>query len=63
MLSKPKNQHLVIIFIDEIDAVGRKRGGGLGWWSRIDGEQTLTNVSEMDGLKVHERYYSSIAAY
>ena len=39
-----------IIFIDEIDAVGRKRGAGLGG-SHDEREQTLNQILvEMDGF-------------
>jgi cell division protease FtsH len=43
-----------VIFIDEIDAVGRSRGAGLGGGN--DGrEQTLNQIlSEMDGFEPHE---------
>lgn len=43
-----------IIFIDEIDAVGRKRGAGLGG-GHDEREQTLNQLLvEMDGFGVHE---------
>lgn len=43
-----------IIFIDEIDAVGRKRGAGLGG-GHDEREQTLNQLLvEMDGFRVNE---------
>ena len=39
-----------IIFIDEIDAIGKKRGAGL-WWGHDEREQTLNQIlTEMDGF-------------
>jgi len=39
-----------IIFIDEIDAIGRKRGTGM-WWGHDEREQTLNQIlTEMDGF-------------
>jgi cell division protease FtsH len=39
-----------IIFIDEIDAIGKKRGAGLGGW-HDEREQTLNQIlTEMDGF-------------
>jgi len=39
-----------IIFIDEIDAIGRKRGTGMGW-GHDEREQTLNQIlTEMDGF-------------
>jgi cell division protease FtsH len=44
-----------IIFIDEIDAVGRSRGAGLGG-GHDEREQTLNQLlGEMDGFEGHER--------
>jgi cell division protease FtsH len=44
-----------IIFIDEIDAVGGKRGGGSGESSNSEREQTLNAILvEMDGMKNNE---------
>ena len=46
--------HHAIIFIDEIDAVGRKRGAGLGG-GHDEREQTLNQfLVEMDGFGVNE---------
>jgi len=43
-----------IIFIDEIDAVGRQRGAGVGG-GNDEREQTLNSLlSEMDGFESHE---------
>ncbi|MFQ5558143.1 MAG: ATP-dependent zinc metalloprotease FtsH [Acidimicrobiales bacterium] len=43
-----------IIFIDEIDSIGRKRGAGLGG-GHDEREQTLNQMlSEMDGFEGHE---------
>ncbi|NOX54582.1 MAG: ATP-dependent zinc metalloprotease FtsH, partial [Planctomycetes bacterium] len=43
-----------IVFIDEIDAVGRMRGAGLGG-GHDEREQTLNQIlSEMDGFEEHE---------
>ena len=47
---KAKEQAPAIIFIDEIDAVGRQRGAGLGG-GHDEREQTLNQIlSEMDGF-------------
>ncbi|HWR89782.1 MAG TPA: ATP-dependent zinc metalloprotease FtsH, partial [Dissulfurispiraceae bacterium] len=54
MFSKAKASHPSIIFIDEIDAVGRTRGTGLGG-GHDEREQTLNQLlSEMDGFESHE---------
>lgn len=43
-----------IIFVDEIDSIGRKRGAGLGG-GHDEREQTLNQMlSEMDGFEAHE---------
>ena len=43
-----------IVFIDEIDAVGRQRGAGLGG-GHDEREQTLNQLLvEMDGFDAHE---------
>ena len=43
-----------IIFVDEIDSIGRKRGAGLGG-GHDEREQTLNQMlSEMDGFESHE---------
>jgi cell division protease FtsH len=50
LFTKAKKAAPAIIFIDEIDAVGRKRGAGLGG-SHDEREQTLNQILvEMDGF-------------
>lgn len=50
MFSKAKNNSPCIVFIDEIDAVGRQRGAGLGG-GNDEREQTLNQMLvEMDGF-------------
>ena len=50
LFSKAKDHAPGIIFIDEIDAVGRQRGAGLGG-GHDEREQTLNQIlSEMDGF-------------
>ncbi len=54
MFQKAKASHPSIIFIDEIDSVGRTRGAGLGG-GHDEREQTLNQLlSEMDGFDPHE---------
>lgn len=54
MFQKAKASHPSIIFIDEIDAVGRTRGAGFGG-GHDEREQTLNQLlSEMDGFAPHE---------
>ncbi len=54
MFKRAKETHPSIIFIDEIDAVGRTRGTGLGG-GHDEREQTLNQLlSEMDGFDPHE---------
>jgi cell division protease FtsH len=54
MFKKARDSHPSIIFIDEIDAVGRTRGAGLGG-GHDEREQTLNQLlSEMDGFDPHE---------
>jgi cell division protease FtsH len=54
MFKKAKDSQPSIIFIDEIDAVGRTRGTGLGG-GHDEREQTLNQLlSEMDGFDPHE---------
>lgn len=54
MFKKAKASQPSIIFIDELDAVGRTRGAGLGGGSD-EREQTLNQLlSEMDGFDPHE---------
>ncbi|MFQ5737321.1 MAG: ATP-dependent zinc metalloprotease FtsH [Thermodesulfobacteriota bacterium] len=54
MFKKAKETRPSIIFIDEIDSVGRTRGTGLGG-GHDEREQTLNQLlSEMDGFEPHE---------
>lgn len=54
MFEMAKREAPSIIFIDEIDSVGRARGTGLGG-SHDEREQTLNQIlSEMDGFSAHE---------
>ncbi|MFZ3136049.1 MAG: ATP-dependent zinc metalloprotease FtsH [Thermodesulfovibrionales bacterium] len=54
MFKKAKESQPSIIFIDEIDSVGRTRGTGLGG-GHDEREQTLNQLlSEMDGFESHE---------
>lgn len=53
LFKKAKKNSPCIIFIDEIDAVGRRRGAGLGG-SHDEREQTLNQILvEMDGFEPH----------
>ncbi len=53
LFSRAKKAAPAIVFIDEIDAVGRKRGAGLGG-SHDEREQTLNQILvEMDGFDPH----------
>ncbi len=53
LFKKAKKNAPCIIFIDEIDAVGRRRGAGLGG-SHDEREQTLNQILvEMDGFDPH----------
>ncbi len=54
LFDKAKRNHPCIIFIDEIDAVGRQRGAGLGG-GHDEREQTLNQLLvEMDGFGANE---------
>ena len=54
MFDQAKKQSPCIIFIDEIDAVGRHRGAGLGG-GHDEREQTLNHLLvEMDGFEVND---------
>jgi cell division protease FtsH len=54
MFTDAKKNSPSIIFIDEIDSVGRARGTGLGG-GHDEREQTLNQIlSEMDGFSAHE---------
>jgi cell division protease FtsH len=53
LFAKAKKQAPCIVFIDEIDAVGRQRGSGLGG-SHDEREQTLNQILvEMDGFEAN----------
>ncbi|MFH0951518.1 MAG: ATP-dependent zinc metalloprotease FtsH [bacterium] len=53
LFKKAKKSAPCIVFIDEIDAVGRRRGAGLGG-SHDEREQTLNQILvEMDGFDPH----------
>ena len=53
LFKKAKKNSPCIVFIDEIDAVGRQRGAGLGG-SHDEREQTLNQILvEMDGFDPH----------
>jgi len=54
MFEKAKKKSPSIIFIDELDSIGRRRGAGLGG-GHDEREQTLNQLlSEMDGFEPHE---------
>lgn len=54
MFNKAKEKEPAIIFIDEIDSIGRKRGAGLGG-GHDEREQTLNQLlSELDGFEPNE---------
>ena len=54
MFADAKKSAPAIIFIDEIDSVGRARGTGLGG-GHDEREQTLNQIlNEMDGFAIHE---------
>jgi len=54
MFTTAKDNSPAILFIDEIDAVGRQRGSGLGG-GHDEREQTLNQIlSEMDGFQQNE---------
>lgn len=54
LFNTAKETSPAIIFVDEIDAVGRQRGAGLGG-GHDEREQTLNQIlSEMDGFEVNE---------
>lgn len=54
MFNKAKEKSPSIIFIDELDSIGRKRGAGLGG-GHDEREQTLNQMlSELDGFEPNE---------
>ena len=54
MFKQAKQSAPCLIFIDEIDAVGRQRGSGIGG-GHDEREQTLNQLlTEMDGFGAHE---------
>ena len=54
MLEEAKKEAPSVIFIDEIDSVGRSRGAGLGG-GHDEREQTLNQIlSELDGFSPHQ---------
>jgi cell division protease FtsH len=55
LFQKAKRNAPAVIFIDELDAIGRQRGAGLGG-SHDEREQTLNQILvEMDGFETDER--------
>ncbi len=53
LFKRAKKNAPAIVFVDEIDAVGRQRGAGLGG-SHDEREQTLNQIlTEMDGFEPH----------
>lgn len=55
MFEQAKKQSPCIIFIDEIDAVGRSRGGGMNGGGHDEREQTLNQLLvEMDGFEPND---------
>ena len=56
LFKQAKDSSPCIIFLDEIDAVGRKRGAGLGSGGHDEREQTLNAILvEMDGFESNDQ--------
>ncbi|MDR9424601.1 MAG: ATP-dependent zinc metalloprotease FtsH [Marinobacter sp.] len=54
MFNEARKEAAALIFIDELDAIGRSRGAGLGG-GHDEREQTLNQIlTEMDGFEAHE---------
>ncbi|TVT34891.1 ATP-dependent zinc metalloprotease FtsH [Marinobacter vinifirmus] len=54
MFQNAREEAPALIFIDELDAIGRSRGAGLGG-GHDEREQTLNQIlTEMDGFEAHE---------
>lgn len=54
MFKEARKDAPALIFIDELDAIGRSRGAGLGG-GHDEREQTLNQIlTEMDGFEAHE---------
>jgi cell division protease FtsH len=51
LFAQAKANAPAIVFIDELDAIGRARGGGVGFGGHDEREQTLNQIlTEMDGF-------------
>ncbi|WP_419664165.1 AAA family ATPase [Desulfosarcina variabilis] len=54
MFARAKKEAPAVIFIDELDSIGRARGAGVGG-GHDEREQTLNQIlAEMDGFSAHE---------
>lgn len=55
LFDKAKEAAPAIVFIDEIDAIGRARGGAMSFGGHDEREQTLNQIlTEMDGFSANE---------